>query len=98
MFNVAFVQSELVTQILQLGENQRSVAGMEAAAKELDEAVQYVFFPSIFELPSRISHDLGYVYALPHPGFLVAEPCRNALRHSQGRGKCVDVAKVVGNA
>lgn len=40
MFNVAFVQSELVTQILQLNENQRSVAGMEAAAKELDEAVQ----------------------------------------------------------
>ena len=65
MFNVAFVQSELVTQILQLGENQRSVAGMEAAAKELDEAVQYVFFPSIFELPSRISHDLGYVHAFP---------------------------------
>ncbi|KAI5819911.1 hypothetical protein BZA77DRAFT_275002 [Pyronema omphalodes] len=40
MFNVAFVQSELVTQILQLNETQRSVAGMEAAAKELDEAVQ----------------------------------------------------------
>jgi hypothetical protein len=40
MFNVAFVQSELVTQILQLKENQRTVAGMEAAAKELDEAVQ----------------------------------------------------------
>lgn len=40
MFNVAFVQSELVTQILQLSETQRSVAGMEVAAKELDEAVQ----------------------------------------------------------
>jgi hypothetical protein len=40
MFNVAFVQSELVSQILQLNENQRTVAGMEAAAKELDEAVQ----------------------------------------------------------
>lgn len=40
MFNVAFVQSELVTQILQLSETQRSVTGMEAAAKELDEAVQ----------------------------------------------------------
>jgi len=40
MFNVAFVQSELVTQILQLSEIQRNVTGMEAAAKELDEAVQ----------------------------------------------------------
>jgi len=43
MFNVAFVQRELVTQLNVTGElvTQRNVTGVEAAAKELDEAVQY---------------------------------------------------------
>ncbi|KAI5790268.1 hypothetical protein EDC01DRAFT_788532 [Geopyxis carbonaria] len=40
LFNVAFVQSELVGQVLNLGETQCSVASMEAAAKELDESIQ----------------------------------------------------------
>lgn len=58
LFNVAFVQSELVHQILLLPESQRTVASMESAGTELDEAVSTFLSLSAHKTPPYPPKDI----------------------------------------
>lgn len=78
MFNVAFVQSEMVVQLLNLREQARNVANMEIAAKEIDEAVKYVITLSHFDFRFES-------FSLLRPGgFRATTLCYSRRRDSGG--------------